>query len=80
MFFQVDSLLVAERANWRWAFFDPDLQPLAAAVWQLVRELEQSGSEVVIENIYREHGKVADRLQIVQLTRPRVPRGCRRGT
>ena len=59
---QVDSLLVARQVRGEWACRALRLRPLLDMAWEALNELERRGSVIVIEHIYREYNKVADRL------------------
>ena len=59
--FQVDSMLVAEQVQRKWACRSVALAPLLEVAWAAIRHLSSWGG-VVIEHIYGEYNKVADLL------------------
>ena len=60
--FQTDSLLVANQVNCIWACRSKLLQPLLSQTWNVLHALENLGSHIIVEHIYREHNRHADRL------------------
>ena len=59
---QVDSLLVAQQVNYKWACRSPELRPLLEQVWQYLRQLPAHGESAIVEHIYREFNTEADAL------------------
>ena len=59
---QLDSKLVSEQVNARWACRTPDLRPFLEEAWRKVRGMESNGREFAVEHISREYNKHADAL------------------
>ena len=64
---QMDSLLVVQQVKCQWACRNPSLVQLFAEIRAKLREFELAGVEVLVEHIYREDNKVADRLANVAI-------------
>ena len=59
--FQVDSVLVARQVNMQWACRCPEFAPLLATSLEELTELERSGLQVVVEHIYRQCNRIAEK-------------------
>ena len=59
---QTDSLLVAQQTKMHWACRQTALRPLLDEVLTIKRRMEANGVMVLVEHIYREHNKTADKL------------------
>ena len=59
--FQVDSLLVREQLCYKWACRNALLRPLYEEARRKLHRLESDDVEVVIDHIFRERNKHADR-------------------
>ena len=60
--FQVDSMLVAQHVNMKWACRKHELRPFLESIWRNLRAMERRGASVIVEHIYREFNTVADSL------------------
>ena len=59
---QIDSMLVARQVNVLWSCKQPSLLPLLENVWSVLRRMRLQGTDVVVEHVYREFNRAADRL------------------
>ena len=57
---QVDSQLVCNQINGRWACRETSLRDILEQIWQLQRTLEGRGICAIVEHVYREFNRWAD--------------------
>ena len=75
--YQLDSLLVVNQTCGTWACRSANLETFYSEAIQIIANMERAGATVIVEHIYREYNKDADKYaNVVVELRPRREWHC----